>query len=48
MQLTEVLDVLKRLIEAAEHPDITEVSVFSRGPELPRNGIAVKDRWSGA
>ncbi|WP_436532878.1 hypothetical protein [Actinoplanes sp. HUAS TT8] len=48
MQLAELLDLLKRLIEAGQHPDITDVSVFSRGPELARNGVAVKDRWSGS
>lgn len=47
MQLPDILDVLKRLFEAAQHPDIAGVSVFARGSELPRNGIAVKDRWSG-
>jgi hypothetical protein len=47
VQLTEVLDVLAALFRAADHPDIAEVSTFARGPEPARNGLAVKDKWSG-
>lgn len=47
MQLPEVLDLLQRLLTAAQHPDIVEVRVYSGGPEPARNGVAVKDRRGG-
>jgi hypothetical protein len=47
VQLGDVLDLLKRLIEAAQHPDVAEVRVYSGGPEPARNGVAVKDRRGG-
>lgn len=48
MQLGDVLDLLKRLIEAAQHPDIAEVRLYSGGPEPARNGVAVKDVRGGS
>jgi hypothetical protein len=47
VQLSETLDLLKRLLDAAGHPDVAEVSLYSGGPEPDRNGVAVKDRRGG-
>jgi hypothetical protein len=48
VQLPEVLDVLRRLFEAAQHPDIAEVRVYSGGDEPMRNGLALKDHRGGS
>jgi hypothetical protein len=47
VQLGDVLGLLKRLLEAAGHPDIAEVRLYSGGPEPERNGIAVRDQRHG-
>lgn len=43
MQLTEVLDLLKRLFEAAGHPDIAEVRTYGAGTEQSPAGVDVRD-----
>jgi hypothetical protein len=47
VQLTDVLDLLRRLIQAADHPDIAEVRVYAGGDEPLRNGVDVKDQRGG-
>jgi hypothetical protein len=47
VQLPDVLDLLRRLIEGAQHPDIADVRLYSGGPEPERNGVAVRDQRQG-
>ncbi|MEU4558428.1 hypothetical protein AB0F72_08560 [Actinoplanes sp. NPDC023936] len=48
MQQAEVLDVMKRLFEAAAHPDIAEVRVYGAGTKESPGGVAVKDQRNGS
>ena len=47
MQLNEVLDVMKRLIEAAQHPDIKNVYTYGAGTKESPGGVAAVDERGG-
>ncbi len=47
MQLTEVLDLLKRLLVAAQHPDVADVYTYGAGTKESPGGVAVKDVRGG-
>lgn len=48
MQLVEVLDLVQRLIVAAQHPDIDDVRLYGEGTEQSPAGVAVKDQRGGS
>ncbi|MFF0378665.1 hypothetical protein [Actinoplanes missouriensis] len=47
VQQAEVLDVMKGLFEAAQHPDIAEVYTYGAGTKESPGGVAVKDVRGG-